>query len=79
MAEAKTPPAGMRAVTKKSALPIYAIGAVWLLWSLLFPLYSPAHYLFCLQADFDSLLPVHHNSHVLYIHHVHFHVRLNLL
>ncbi len=48
MAEPKTPPAGMRAVTQKSTLPIYAIGAVWLLWSLLFPLYSPAHYLFCL-------------------------------
>ena len=39
MAEPKTPPAGTRAVTQKSVLPIYAIGAVWLLWSLLFPLY----------------------------------------
>ena len=47
MAEAKTPPAGMRAVTKKSALPIYAIGAVWLIWALLFPLYSMTHYLLC--------------------------------
>jgi 5-bromo-4-chloroindolyl phosphate hydrolysis protein len=48
MAEAKTPPAGMRAVTKKSALPIYAIGAVWVLWSLFFPLYSLSHYIPCL-------------------------------
>ncbi len=42
------PPAGMQAVTKKSALPIYAIGLVWLLWALLFPLYSVTHYLLCL-------------------------------
>lgn len=47
MSEAKTPPAGMRAVTKKSALPIYALGAVWLIWALLFPLYSVTHYLLC--------------------------------
>ena len=47
MSEAKTPPAGMRAVTKKSALPIYAIGAVWLLWALLFPLYSLMHFALC--------------------------------
>ena len=47
MSEAKTPPAGMRAVTKKSALPIYAIGGIWLIWALLFPLYSATHYLMC--------------------------------
>ena len=47
MSEAKTPAAGMRAVTKKSALPIYAVGAVWLIWALLFPLYSAIHYLLC--------------------------------
>ena len=47
MSETNTPPAGMRAVTKKSALPIYAVGAVWLVWALLFPLYSVSHYLFC--------------------------------
>ena len=48
MAEPKTPPAGMRAVTQKSTLPIYAIGAVWVLWSLFFPLYSLSHYIPCL-------------------------------
>ncbi len=48
MSETQTPPAGMRAVTKKSALPIYAIGLIWLLWALLFPLYSLTHYLLCL-------------------------------
>ena len=47
MSETNTPPAGMRAVTKKSALPIYAVGAVWLIWALLFPLYSATHYLLC--------------------------------
>ena len=51
MAESKTPPAGMRAVTKKSTLPIYAVGAVWLIWSLLFPLYSTVHYVLCLVAS----------------------------
>lgn len=48
MSDPKTPPAGMRAVTKKSVLPIYAIGAVWVLWSLFFPLYSLSHYIPCL-------------------------------
>ncbi len=48
MSDPKTPPAGMRAVTKKSVLPIYAIGAVWVLWSLFFPLYSLSHYVPCL-------------------------------
>lgn len=47
MSDTRTPPAGMRAVTKKSALPIYAIGAVWLLWALLFPLYRISDYLLC--------------------------------
>ena len=47
MSQTNTPPAGMRAVTKKSALPIYAVGAVWLVWALLFPLYSATHYLMC--------------------------------
>ena len=45
MSDTHTPPAGMRAVTKKSALPVYAVGVVWLLWALLFPLYSVTHYL----------------------------------
>lgn len=47
MSDTRTPPAGMRAVTKKSALPIYAIGAVWLLWALLFPLHRISDYLLC--------------------------------
>ena len=38
MSNPQTPPAGMRAVTKKSALPIYAAGVVWLVWALLVPL-----------------------------------------
>lgn len=40
-------PAGMRAVIKKSALPVYAVGVVWLGWALLLPLYDLKHYLFC--------------------------------
>lgn len=47
MSDTHIPPAGMRAVTKKSALPIYAVGVVWLVWALLFPLYSVTHYLLC--------------------------------
>ena len=47
MSDTHTPPAGMRAVTKKSALPIYAVGVVWLVRALLFPLYSVTHYLLC--------------------------------
>ena len=47
MSETKTPPAGMRAVAKKSTLPIYAIGGVWLLWALLFPLYSLTQFALC--------------------------------
>lgn len=43
-----TPPAGMRAVTRTSALPIYALGLVWLVWALLFPLYSVTHFVLCL-------------------------------
>lgn len=45
--EQQAPPAGMRAVTEKSVLPILAIGAVWLLWALLFPLYTVGQYLLC--------------------------------
>ncbi len=48
MSNAPTPPAGQRAVIKKSALPIYAIGLVWLGWALLFPLHTLTHYGFCL-------------------------------
>lgn len=49
--QAQTPPAGMRAVTRKRALPIYAFGLVWLLWALLFPLYSVIHYILCLAVS----------------------------
>lgn len=49
--QAQTPPAGMRAVTKKRALPIYAFGLIWLLWALLFPLYSIIHYILCLAVS----------------------------
>ena len=56
MSEAKTPPAGMRAVTKKSALPIYAIGAVWLLWALLFPLYSLMQFALCAVVSLAAYL-----------------------
>ena len=45
--EQQAPPAGMQAVTEKSVLPILAIGAVWLLWALLFPLYTVGQYLLC--------------------------------
>ena len=43
-----TPPVGMRAVTRTSALPIYALGLVWLVWALLFPLYSVTQFALCL-------------------------------
>ena len=32
---------------KVSVLPIYLVGAVWLIYALLFPLYRPVHYLIC--------------------------------
>lgn len=56
MSNAQTPPAGMRAVTRKSALPIYSIGAVWVIWSLIFPLYSFTHYLLCLVVSLAVFL-----------------------
>lgn len=46
-----TVPEGMRAVKKKSALPIYAIGGLWLLWALLLPLHSPVHYILAAAAS----------------------------
>ena len=41
----------MREVKKRSAVPVYAVGAVWLLYCLLFPLYRPLHFiiLICLS------------------------------
>lgn len=44
-------PAGMRAVTKKSAIPVLAVGAVWLLWGLFLPLYRLFHYGLALAAS----------------------------
>jgi len=38
-------PEGMRAVTKPSVLPIYAVGGVWLIWALIFPLHKPFHFI----------------------------------
>ena len=32
---------------KRSVVPIYLVGAVWLAYALLFPLYQPVHYLLC--------------------------------
>ena len=34
----------MNYVKVKSVLPIYFVGAVWLIWALLFPLYRPIHF-----------------------------------
>ena len=34
----------MSYVKKRSVLPVYFIGGTWLVWSLLFPLYRPTHY-----------------------------------
>ena len=33
--------------TKRSVLPIYLIGVVWLVYALLFPLRTASHYLIC--------------------------------
>ena len=38
-------PEGKRAVKRKSTLPVYAVGVLWLLWALLFPLHRLHHYL----------------------------------
>lgn len=56
MSNPQSVPAGMRAVTKKSALPIYAIGLVWLLWALLFPLYRISQFLLCGIISFAAYL-----------------------
>lgn len=37
----------MAAVTKKTVAPFYAVGAVWLGWSIFFPLYRVSDYLLC--------------------------------
>ena len=38
-------PEGMRAVKRKSVMPIYAVGILWLVWALILPLHSLLHYL----------------------------------
>ena len=42
----------MSHVKKRSVLPVYLIGATWLLWSLAAPLYRPAHYIMAALASF---------------------------
>lgn len=37
----------MATVTKKTVAPFYAVGAVWLAWSIFFPLYRVSDYLLC--------------------------------
>lgn len=37
----------MREVTKRSVIPVYAVAAVWLIYSLLFPLYRLWHFIIC--------------------------------
>lgn len=46
-----TVPEGMRPVKKKSTLPIYAIGILWVLWALLLPLHSILHYILAAAAS----------------------------
>lgn len=41
---------------KHSVLPIYLIGAVWLVYALLFPLYRPLHYIFCALLSFGAFV-----------------------
>ena len=43
-------PEGMRAIKRKSVLPIYAVGVLWLLWALILPLHSLLHYLLAVAA-----------------------------
>lgn len=42
----------MAYVKKRSVLPIYLVGAVWLLWALCAPLYRPTHYIMAALASF---------------------------
>ena len=37
----------MNYVKEKTVLPIYFVGAVWLIWALLLPLYRPTHFIMC--------------------------------
>ncbi len=41
---------------KQSVAPIYMVGAVWLLYSLLLPLYSPLQYVLCALLSFGAFL-----------------------
>ena len=42
----------MAYVKKRSVLPIYLVGAVWLLWAMCAPLYRPTHYIMAALASF---------------------------
>ena len=42
----------MAYVKKRSVLPVYFIGATWLLWALAAPLYRPTHYIMAALASF---------------------------
>ena len=42
----------MAYVKKRSVLPVYFIGAVWLLWALFAPLYRPTHYIMAALLSF---------------------------
>ncbi len=42
----------MSYIKKRSVLPVYFIGATWLLWSLFAPLYRPTHYIMAALASF---------------------------
>lgn len=52
----QTIPDGMRAVTKPSVLPIYAVGGVWLIWALLFPLHKPFHFILAAAVSLAAYL-----------------------
>jgi hypothetical protein len=41
----------MAKVIKKSVAPIYAVGVLWLVWGLFFPLYRPMHYVLAVLAS----------------------------
>lgn len=41
----------MAKMVKKSAAPIYLVGALWAAWALLFPLYAPMHYILAAVAS----------------------------
>ena len=46
----------MAKVVKKSVAPIYTVGAVWLVWGTLLPLYRPLHYALAAVASIAAFL-----------------------